>query len=377
MNSTLTTVRVGFMPLTDCASLIMASERGFDRKYGIRIELSRESSWAGVRDKLRSGALDAAHALYGMVCGVELGIGGQRQDMAVLMNLSQNGQAITLSRRLARRGAISGPQLAATMRGGERAYTFAQTFPTGNHALLLYYWLAAHGVDPLRDVRTVTMPPTQMVASLREGVIDGFCAGEPWGERAVLDQVGVTAVTSQQIWPGHPGKVLATSAAFADGSGAACRALVAAVLDASRWIEESDANRLATAHVLSGHACLATPAAIIAPRLLGQYQNGLGESWQDPDALSFHRGGEVNPPNPSDAMWFMTQHRRWGLLKEDPDYLGVAARLCRLDVYREAARMAEVAVPDAGPHSAVLCDGVLWDGADPAAYAASFPIHHR
>jgi len=373
MNGTRKTIRIGFMPLTDAASLIMASERGFDRARGIRIELSRETSWARLRDKLRTGALDAAHALYGMVCGVELGIGCQRQNMAVLMSLSQNGQAITLSRELAQ----AGPGLAQAIGASARSFTFAQTFPTGNHAMLLNYWLASQGIDPLRDVRTVTVPPTQMVASLREGMIDGFCAGEPWGERAVRDDIGVTAVTSQAIWPDHPGKVLGATAAYVDDNAETCGALVAAVLDAARWIEESEANKLAAAHVLSGYACLATPVETIAPRLLGHYQDGQGRTWIDPNALALHRGGAVNFPYLSDAMWFMTQHRRWGLLKEDPDYLATASRLCRVALYREAARMAAVDAPSSPMRSATLADGSIWGGADPAAYAASFKIHNR
>lgn len=372
-------VRVGFMPLTDCASLVMAAKRGFDLKYGIRIELSRETSWATLRDKLGSGALDAAHALYGMVCGVQLGIGGQRQEMAVLMNLSRNGQAITLSRALAGQGALSGADLARRVLAGqgERAYTFAQTFPTGNHAMLLYYWLAANGVDPFRDVRTVTVPPPQMVSSLKDGSIDGFCVGEPWGERAVQDEIGVTAVTSQQIWPDHPGKVLAARAAYVKDNPDTSRALVAAILDAARWIEESEQNKLAAADVLAGSGYLSTNGGIIAPRLLGEYRNGLGSQWKDLDALAFYGDGAVAFPYLSDAMWFMTQHRRWGLLKEDPDYLGVAGELAQLDLYRDAARMSGTPAPVSPMRRSTLIDGALWDGSDPAAYAASFDIHHR
>ncbi len=377
MSSTLETLRIGYMPLTDAASLVMAVERGYDRQHGIRIELSRESSWANVRDKLRSGVLDAAHALYGMVCGVELGIGGQRQAMAVLMNLSQNGQAVTVSQALAQRGDTDGMRRVNALRAGGRAYTFAHTFPTGNHAMLLYYWLAGLGIDPQRDVRTVTVPPPQMVASLRAGVIDGYCVGEPWGERAVSEGIGVTAVTSQQIWPNHPGKVLGATAAWTDAHPEQARALVAAVLEASRWIDASDANKRATAEVLSAAALLSTARDTIAPRLLGQYTNGLGESWQDPNALAFFRGGAVNFPYLSDAMWFMTQHRRWGLLKEDPDYLAVARRLCRVELYREGAALAGIDANQSLLRSTVLCDGRLWDGSDPAAYAASFAIHGR
>ncbi|HEV7815932.1 MAG TPA: CmpA/NrtA family ABC transporter substrate-binding protein, partial [Janthinobacterium sp.] len=170
------TVRIGFIPLSDCASVVMAALLGFDEKYGIKIELSKEASWAGVRDKLNNGELDAAHVLYSMVYGVQLGIGAAEKDMAVLMGLNRNGQAITLSRQLAGQGAVDGASLARLMREQPRHYTFAQTFPTGTHAMWLYYWLAAHGIDPLKDARVITVAPPQMVAHMRAGHMDGFCA---------------------------------------------------------------------------------------------------------------------------------------------------------------------------------------------------------
>ncbi|RSZ60166.1 ABC transporter substrate-binding protein [Massilia atriviolacea] len=373
----LRTVRIGFMPLTDCASLVMAAECGFDRQYGIRIVPSRETSWANVRDKLGSGALDAAHVLYGLMVGVQLGIGCQRQDMAVLMNLSRNGQAVTVSRALAQQGALDGPGLARQMREAPRSYTFAHTFPTGNHAMLLYYWLAAQGIDPLRQARALTVPPAQMVGSLKAGMIDGFCAGEPWGQRAIDEGVGVTAATSQQIWPDHPGKVLGTTAAFAASEADTCRAMIAAVLDASRWIEASTANREQSATVLAGSAYLNTGRQAIAARLLGRYDNGAGRQWTDAQALCFHADGEVNFPYLSDSMWFMTQQRRWGLLRDDPDYLGQAQAVNRIDLYKGAAGMTGTQLPASVMRSSTLIDGMRWDGSDPRGYAASFPIHQR
>ncbi|MET0855423.1 MAG: CmpA/NrtA family ABC transporter substrate-binding protein [Telluria sp.] len=368
------TVRVGFMPLTDCASLVMASVLGFDQRYGIRIELRREMSWSSVRDKLCDGALDASHALYGLVTGAHLGLGARQRDMAVLMGLSQNGQAITLSRRLASRGAVDGPSLKALLAVTERRMTFAHTFPGGNHALLLNYWLAAHGIDPQHDVRLVTLPPSQMAASLEAGHLDGFCAGEPWSARAVQDSCGVTAATSQQIWRNHPGKVLGASADFARRNPRTCIALVAAVLDAARWIEADEAHREAAAEVLASPAYINAAQELIAARLLGRYEDGLGKSWTDHDRLRFHGEGDVNFPWLSDAMWFMTQQRRWGMLKADPDYLAVAGAINQVDLYREAAELSGTPLPAGVMRSAVLLDGKPWDGSDPAGYAASFDM---
>ena len=207
-------VRIGFIPLTDCASVVMASVLGFDKKYGVKIIPTKEASWAGVRDKLVSGELDMAHVLYGLVYGVHLGVAGPKKDMAVLMTLNRNGQAITLSKDLASKGAVDGASLARVMAATKRDYTFAQTFPTGTHAMWLYYWLASAGIDPVKDAKVITVPPPQMVANMRVGNMDGYCAGEPWNARAVVDRIGFTAATSQDIWKDHPEKVLGTTGEF-------------------------------------------------------------------------------------------------------------------------------------------------------------------
>jgi ABC-type nitrate/sulfonate/bicarbonate transport system substrate-binding protein len=376
-----TTVNIGFNPLTDCASVVMAAMLGFDEKHGIRIVLSRETSWAGVRDKLMTGELDAAHALYGLVYGAHLGIGAQPRDMAVLMNLNRNGQAITLSRRLAEQGATDGASLAGLMARevGEtrRQYVFAQTFPTGTHAMWLYYWLAAHGIHPMKDVRAITLPPSQMVYNLAEGHMDGFCAGEPWGQQAVMDGIGVTAAASQQIWPDHPEKVLGASLDFVRAHPNTCRALIAAVLEAGRWIDASDENRRATAEIIAAAPYVNTDRAAILPRILGRYDDGQGHAWQDRHPLRFHQDGQANYPWLSDGMWFMTQFRRWGLLKADPDYFAVAQSVAQLRLYREAAELAGVAAPADVLRSSTLIDGHVWDGTDPAGYAAAFSIHGR
>jgi nitrate/nitrite transport system substrate-binding protein len=372
-----TAIKVGFMPLTDCASLVMASVLGLDEKYGIKLVLQRQHSWSGMRDRLLRGELDAAHALYGLLYGVEMGIGCPATPMAVLMNLSRNGQAITLSRVLAQAGVRDLASLAETMGQARRRFVFAHTFPTGNHAMLLYYWLAAGGIDPVRDTRIVTVPPSQMAANLAAGHMDGFCAGEPWNARALLDGSGFTAAASQDIWPDHPGKALGARADFVDANPHACRALVAAVLEAGRWIDASPAHRDVTAEVLASPAWVNAERGLIAARLHGQYQDGLGRRWVDAHPLRFHQDGEANFPYVSDGMWFMTQHRRWGLLREEPAYRAVASRVNRLGLYREAALLAGVAAPFGSMRSSVLMDGKTWDGKAPEAYISSFAIHNR
>jgi nitrate/nitrite transport system substrate-binding protein len=367
---------IGFMPLTDCASLVVAATQGFAQPYGLSLNLKRQPSWASLRDKLVSGELHAAHSLYGLIYAVQLGIsGGASADMAVLMGLNQNGQSLNLSHRLQEAGVTTPEALDHFAHQSRPKLTFAQTFPTGTHAMWLYYWLASQGVHPLHDVTSVVVPPPQMVAHLQAGRIDGFCVGEPWGASAVRQNLGFTLATTQAIWPDHPEKVLGCTREFVEQNPNTARALIMAVLEASRFIEESNENRRSTAQLLSGTDYLDTPLDCIEPRLLGQYSDGLGNQWQDHHALRFHGAGEVNLPYLSDAMWFMTQFRRWGLLRDDPDYLAVATRVQQLALYRQAAEALGVAVPDATLRSSQLIDGRIWDGSDPAGYARSFKLH--
>jgi nitrate/nitrite transport system substrate-binding protein len=352
-------VDIGFIALTDCAPVAMAARLGFDRKYGIAIRPARQASWSAVRDKLAAGELDAAHVLYGLVYGVQLGIGGAPRDMAVLMTLSANGQGISVSRRLADSGVADGASLAKLVHAGARRLVFAQTFPTGTHAMWLNYWLAANGVDPLREVQTITVPPPQMVANVRAGRIDAFCAGEPWNHYGVADRTSVHVARSQEVWPDHPEKVLGATREFVERHPNTARAMVAALLEACRWIDASDANRAEMAQVIAGERYVNVPAEVIA----GGFP------------MKFHGEGAVNFPWLSDGMWFLTQFRRWGLLRSDPDYVAVARRVNQIDLYSQAAAQVKVAVPEKTIRASRLMDGAVWDGTAPERYASAHQIH--
>src|SRR5882724_10572252 len=243
-------LKIGFIPLTDCSSVVMASVMEFDKKYGIKITPSKEASWAAVRDKLVNGELDAAHVLYGLIYGVQMGIGGPKKDMAILMNLNHNGQAVTLSSKLNEKGVKDGATLKALIEREKREYVFAQTFPTGTHAMWIYYWLAAHGIHPFNDVKAIVVPPPQMVANMRVGNMDGFCVGEPWNNRAIVDKIGFTANTTQDIWKDHPEKTLGTTAEFVERNPNTARAMTAAILDASRYIDVM-ANRKKVSEIIA------------------------------------------------------------------------------------------------------------------------------
>jgi nitrate/nitrite transport system substrate-binding protein len=371
-------VRIGFIPLTDCASVVMASVLKFDEKHGVKIVPTKEASWAGVRDKLVNGELDMAHVLWGLVYGVHLGVGGPKKDMAVLMNLNHNGQAITLSKKLAEKGAVDGAGLAKLMAGQPRQegreHTFAQTFPTGTHAMWLYYWLASVGINPMRDAKVITVPPPQMVANMRVGNMDGFCVGEPWNHRAIADGIGITAAATQDVWKDHPEKALGTTSDFVKKNPNTCRAVIMAVLEAGRWIDAGLQNKNRMADTIAGKAYVNTSVDAINQRILGRYQNGLGRTWDDPNHMKFFADGAVNYPYLSDGMWFLTQHKRWGLLKDHPDYLGVAKAVNQTDLYKQAAAQLKVSVPRSDLRTSKLIDGTVWDGKDPARYADGFKV---
>jgi len=368
-------VKIGFIPLTDCASVVMASVLGIDKKYGVKIIPTKEASWAGVRDKLVNGELDMSHVLYGLIYGVHLGTSGPKKDMAVLMNLNNNGQAITLSKALADKGAVDGPSLAKFMASNKREYTFAGTFPTGTHAMWMHYWLAAAGINPLSEAKLITVPPPQMVANMRVGNMDGFCVGEPWNHRAIMDGIGITANTTQDIWKDHPEKVLGTTADFTKKYPNTTRAVMMAILEASKWIDAGLQNKLKMAEVVAQKSYINTSVDAINQRILGRYQNGLGKTWDDTNHMKFFNDGAVNFPYLSDGMWFLTQHKRWGLLKEHPDYLNVAKQINRIDLYKGVASALNVSVPKDVLRTSKLMDGVVWDGKDPKKYADGFKIH--
>jgi nitrate/nitrite transport system substrate-binding protein len=214
-----------------------------------------------------------------------------------------------------------------------------------------------------------------MVANMRVGNMDGFCVGEPWNHRAIMDGIGITANTTQDIWKDHPEKVLGTTADFTKKYPNTTRAVMMAILEASKWIDAGLQNKLKMAEVVAQKAYINTSVDAINQRILGRYQNGLGKTWDDPNHMKFFNDGAVNFPYLSDGMWFLTQHKRWGLVKEHPDYLNVAKQINRIDLYKGVASALNVSVPKDVLRTSKLMDGVVWDGKDPKKYADGFKIH--
>lgn len=168
--------------------------------------------------------------------------------------------------------------------------------------------------------------------------------------------------------------MLGTTSEFVQKYPNTARAVTAAILEASRWIDESLANKTRMAETIAGKAYVNTGVDAINQRILGRYQDGLGKTWDDPNHMKFYNDGAVSFPYLSDGMWFLTQHKRWGLLKAHPDYLGVAKSINRMDVYRQAATATKTPLPKSDMRSHKLVDGVVWDGKDPARYADGFKL---
>ncbi len=368
-------VRLGYVPLTDCAPLAVAAELGLGARHGIRIVTQPEPSWATLRDRLLCGEIDAAHCLYGLVYDVQLGLLGVQRDMAILMTLNRNGQAITVDNHLLEQGVRDGESLARWLRRSPPS-TWAHTFPTGTHALWLYYWLAAHGIDPLDDVRTLTVPPPQMAARMAQQTMQGYCAGEPWSALGVYTGVGFTIATSQSIWPDHPEKVLACTRAFSERHPQTARALVMTLLEAARHADEP-ANHEEVARILVNCGYVQANVDQILPRLCGHYHDGRGSRWRDPHPISFHAGGTTNYPYTSDGLWFLSQFHRWGMLPDRIDFEATVQAVNQTAIYGEAASALGIPLPDSPMRSSVLMDGVRWNGDTPRESAEAFPVRAR
>src|SRR5205807_7172631 len=198
-------MRFGIIALTDCSSIVMAHELGLFKKHGIESTISKEASWAVIRDRLTLGENQASHILLGIPYASTMGLQGSPvKPMIIPMYLNRNGQAITLNKALLDKGVKTPQQLKPVVmeaKAKSSPLTFAMTYPPGTHAMWIRYWLASGGIHPDKDVSLITVPPAQMVANMKVDKMDGFCVGEPWNLRSIADNIGYTVITTQKMWP--------------------------------------------------------------------------------------------------------------------------------------------------------------------------------
>ena len=330
-------LRLGYVPLCDCAPLIMAQELGLFAKRGLRVELSREVGWATVRDKIVYRELDAAHVPAGMVFAVTFGLGSIAVPCLTALVLNLQGNAVTLSENLWRAGVRDGAGLARRIRerGAARPLTLGIVSTFSSHHFLLRQWLLQHGIDPANDVRVVVVPPQQVFSNLRAGYLDGYCAGEPWNSLAVLAGEGWCAATSVDIAPMHPEKVLMGRRDFAEDRAAEHLALVAALEEACRFCDQPE-NRERIMETLAEPHHVNAPIQALRMSMAGTFDFGHGHIEKMPGFHLFHRRG-VNVPSRKHAEWVLAQMRACHLLP-DPAVVGArsAAETFRLDLFEAA-----------------------------------------
>jgi len=340
-------IKLGFISLTDCAPLVAAKELGLFAKYGVDVELEKEASWAVVRDKILNGEIDGAHCLFSMPLSVYTGIGGKAgQEMKIAMVLNNNGQAITLSKDFC--GVVGFKEVnkaAAAVKTvqGRKEVTFAMTFPGGTHDIWLRNWMAAAGINQ-KSVGIITIPPPQMVANMRVDNMEGYCVGEPWNGVAAAQNIGFTHISTQDIWKDHPEKALVVNAEFAATDKEDLKKVMKAIIEACKWLDIMG-NRSKAASWLTKPNYVNAPLQVIEARLKGSYDLGceLGVQKYKDDYMTFYNNGIVNMPRKSHAIWFLAQYVRFGYLKTDPDYKGIAEKLVLDDLYAEVAK--EMGVP--------------------------------
>jgi len=367
-------IKLGFIPLTDCAPLVMAKELGLFTKYGVDVQLTKEASWAVVRDKILNGELDGAHCLFSMPFSVYTGIGGKAgSEMKIAMILSSNGQAITLSKDFCGNVGykdIKGVANAVKQLKAKKEVTFAMTFPGGTHDIWLRNWLAAAGVNS-KSVGIITIPPPQMVANMKVDNMEGFCVGEPWNGVAASQNIGFTHIASQDIWKDHPEKALVVNKAFSETEKEDLKNVMKAIIEASKWLDVMS-NRKKAALILSRPNYVNAAVQVIEARLMGSTDLGcdLGVQKYKDDYMIFYKNGAVNTPKLSYGIWFMAQYVRFGMLDSAPNYKAIAQKLIMTDLYAEVAKSMNVPIADDMKPFKTNLETITFDPNNPAAYIA-------
>jgi NitT/TauT family transport system ATP-binding protein len=338
-------LRIGYIPLVDAVTLVVAVDNGFAAAEGLDVELVREVSWSNVRDKLNIGLFDAAHLLSPVAIASSLGIGHVRVPLIVPFNLGLNGNAVTVSPRLYTAlthladGDIADPAVSARALYrvvaerkalGLEPLTFGMTFPFSNHNYQLRFWMAAGGIDPDEDVRLVVLPPPYMVESLTNGHVDGFCVGAPWNAVAVESGVGRILHFGCEIMTRVSEKVLAVRESWAADNPDKMHALIRALARASKHIDDP-ANHAAVSAVLARR--IDVNAELVSRTLAGNLRIAPdGTMRTNARYILIHRNGATRP-DPVQAAWLYAQMVRWGQAPMSDKLCAIAQAVFRPDLY--------------------------------------------
>ena len=409
-------LKFGFIKLTDMAPLAIAYEKGYFEDEGLYVSLEAQANWKVLLDRVIDGELDGAHMLAGQPLGATIGF-GTRADIITAFSMDLNGNAITVSNDIWRQmkphvplGADGKPAhpikadylkpVVDQYRAQGKPFNMGMVFPVSTHNYELRYWLAAGGIHPGyysgtditgqidADVLLSVTPPPQMPATLEAGTIYGYCVGEPWNQQAVFKGIGVPLITDYEIWKDNPEKVFGVSAAWAEKYPNTHRAVIKALIRAGRWLDENNnANRAEAVEILARSEYVGADYAVIANSMTGAFEYEKGDKRSLPDFNVFYRYFATYPYY-SDAVWYLTQMRRWGQISEQkPDswYHQIARKVYRPDIYLAAARAlleegrikAEEIPWDSDGFrepQAEFIDGIVYDGQKPNDYLTRFPI---
>lgn len=375
VTSACSALSLGFVPLMDCAPLVVAKELGFFAKHGLTaVRLHREESWQALAAGVINGRLDGAQMLAAMPLAMTLGLNGQPpQPLMTSLVLSRNGNAITFSRQLWEQGVKTAAELRAYIdRTGDRP-RFGIVHPASMHNLLLRYWLAAANIDPDQDVELLVIPPPQMVYHLKAGRINGFCVGQPWNSHAVREGIGVVVATDLDIWPGHPEKVLGVRQDWAQARPQEHLALVKALIEACEYCDTIK-HRAEIAQLLCQPEYVGcTPedayAGFVEPLNRG---DGTAAVFQP----RFHQFYVDRSPCPGrlEGLWMMTQLARWQLTPFPQNWLEILEQVRRVDLFGAAARDLKVLDNEPDRCTFALFDGVVFDPDHPLAYVEASAI---
>ncbi|MDB5571426.1 MAG: transporter substrate-binding protein [Hyphomicrobiales bacterium] len=350
-------LKVGFIPITCATPIIMADPLGFYKKHGLDVEVVKTAGWAVIRDKTLNKEYDDAHMLAPMPLAITMGIGSNPVPFAMGAIENVNGQAITLAMKHKDK---RDPK-------DWKGFKFGVPFDYSMHNYLLRYYLAEAGLDPDKDVQIRSVPPAEMVANLRADNIDGFLGPDPFNQRAVYDGVGFLHVLTKELWDGHPCCAFAASREFISTNPNTYAALLKAVIDATAYAAKAE-NRKQIAEAIAPANYLNQPQVVLEQILTGTYADGLGNVKKDPNRIQF------DPfPWQSFAVWILTQMKRWGQIKGDVDYQGVAQQVY---LATDAAKlMKEVGLaPPAATTKTFVVMGKTFDPAKPEAYLDGFAI---
>ena len=407
-------LKLGFIKLTDMAPLAIAKEKGFFAEEGLNVELEPQANWKVLLDGVIGGQLDGAHMLAGQPIAATIGYGTQANLIAPL-SLDLNGNAITLSNKVWEqikpslsmeggkpRHPISASHLKPVVESYEaqgKPFNMGMVFPVSTHNYELRYWLAAGGLNPgyytdgdvsgqvNADVKLSVTPPPQMPATLEAGTIEGYCVGEPWNQAAVFKKIGVPVITDDQIWNDNPEKVFGLREDFAEKYPATTAAMLRAIIKAQQWLDaDGGANRAEAVKILSQPNYVGADEEVIAASMTGKFTFEPGDT-RDAAGFNIFFDKFAGYPYYSDAIWYLTQMRRWGQIAQDkPDqwYFDTAKAVYRPDLYMTAVGklvadgvIPASAVPETDgyrtPQSGFI-DGITFDGTKPNEYLSKFAI---